>query len=279
MPMTQDDIRANYETYWKQIDTAAGADVAGLNNSSPIDDAALYPVYEQLIRDLNLNANGAVLDVGSGTGRWVRFFTERFTPVSLTGVDFAQASVDLLRKWHGADGRLQFQQADVTQPGWDLQARFDLVNIANVLFHIPEEDRFQRALANLARHLTPGGAIVTTEYLPRNTMRTEWMLVRSRYHFEHAVKAAGLRIAAIRASSFFGTDPMGIDGPDEGSRRLFNAVRQRTQMMLQGTRDPNTLGFLTQMMADVEHAALEFCRERIADVDMPAQKLVVLRRA
>ena len=278
MPMTQEDIRAHYEQEWKQHNDAAN-DASQLRNSSPVEDAILYPIYEQLIRDLNLNASGAVLDVGSGLGRWVRFFTERFNPISLTGVDFTLASVETLRKWFGADARLRFQQADVTAPGWDLQSRFDLINIANVLFHIPEEDRFRHALTNLARHLTPTGAIVTTEYLPRTSMRTQWMLVRSRYHFEQAVKEAGLRIATVRASSFFCNDPMGIDGPDEGHRRLFNVVRQRSSALFQGTRDPNSIQFFTQMLAEIEHAALDFCRERIAEIDMPSQKLVVLRRA
>ena len=66
-------------------------------NSNPVEDAVLYPIYEQLLRDLNVPVDGGrVLDVGAGSGRWVRFFTRRFTPARLVGVDFTRASVDLL---------------------------------------------------------------------------------------------------------------------------------------------------------------------------------------
>src|SRR5690349_5539850 len=102
MAMTQEDIRTHYEQDWKQRSDAAG-ELSQLRYSSPVEDAVIYPVYQQLIADLGLNANGAILDVGSGSGRWVRFFTERYQPVSLTGVDFTLASVEMLRKWHGAD--------------------------------------------------------------------------------------------------------------------------------------------------------------------------------
>src|SRR5262249_44658624 len=146
-----------------------------------------------------------VLDVGSGSGRWVRFFAERFGPGRLLGMDFAGPSVDLLRKWHAGSGA-EFRQADITAPGLNLGERFSLVNAANVLFHIPEQDRFARALENLARHLEPGGRIVTTEYLPRTSMRTEWMLVRSRYEFEALARAAGLRIISVRPFCFFAND-------------------------------------------------------------------------
>jgi len=278
MSMTQDDIRAHYEQEWKQKSDRAEAETQ-LAYSSPVEDAILYPTLIRLIGDLKLRAWGSVLDVGCGSGRWIRFYNERYKPQSITGVDFTQASVEMLRKWYGGDSRIHFQQADVTKDGWDLHSRFDLINIANVLFHVPEEDRFNRALKNLAKHLTEDGAIITTEYLPRTTMRTNWMLVRSRYQFEQAVRNAGLRIAGIRASAFFSNDPMGIDGTEDGARKLFNLVRQRSSLLMNSSNNDNTKSFITQMLGEIEHAAIEFCRERIAEIDMPSQKLVVLRRA
>ncbi len=89
MPMTQQDIRSHYEQEWKKKSDDA-LDVSGLSYSSPIEDAVLYPAYEKLIRDFGLAASdGRVLDVGSGSGRWIRFFTERFKPRSLLGIDFS----------------------------------------------------------------------------------------------------------------------------------------------------------------------------------------------
>ncbi len=278
MPMLQDDIRKHYETNWQRADESAEG-VEQLRYSSPVEDEVLYPAYRQLIGDLKLiDEDTRILDVGSGSGRWVHFFTSHFRPKKLMGVDFAAASVRLLNRWYPSTPHteLKFDVCDITKPELDLCERFDLINIANVLFHIPENDRYVRAVQNLANHLAPGGRIVTTEYLPRATMRTEWMLVRSRYEFEQIVHAAGLKIIDARAFCFFSNDPMGLDGPDGASRGHFNRVRGMTQQLLTSATDPGTRSFLIQMLAEIERACVGFARERIADVDMPSQKLVVL---
>jgi SAM-dependent methyltransferase len=224
---------------------------------------------------------GSVLDVGSGSGRWIRFFTARFKPAKLMGIDFTQASIDLLKKRYADIPQVQtnFRTADLTEPALDLGQKFDLINVMNVLFHIPEPDRFARAMKNLANHLAPGGRLVTTEYLPRTTMRTNWMLVRSRYDFEAAAAAAGLRIVAIKASGIFNNDPMGLDGPDISLRSQFNAVRTGMTQILALQMNDQTRQFFLDFLTGVETSVLNFCRERIAEMDMPSQKLVVLAAA
>jgi SAM-dependent methyltransferase len=275
MPLMQEDIRQHYEEAWKKVDESARDD-AGLVYSSPVEDAVLYPIYQRLISDLQVKVEGGkVLDVGSGSGRWVRFFTKRFTPSLLMGVDFAAASVELLKRRYTADN-LTFRAADITDPTLELGERFDLINIMNVLFHIPEQDRFASALKNLAKHLGPGGRIVTTEYMPRTTMRTNWMLVRSRYDMEQLVAAAGLRIVEIRAHSIFSNDPMGLDGPDAGIRNQFNIVRNTMIQVLASGLEAPARDFYIKFFGEIESSILNFCKERIAEVDMPSQKLVVL---
>ena len=278
MPLMQEDIRKHYEQTWKQADEVA-ADDTGLTYSNPVEDAVLYPLYQQLLNDLKVAVDGgSVLDVGSGSGRWVRFFTARFKPAKLMGIDFTQASIDLLKKRYADVPAVQtsFRTADLTEPALDLGRKFDLINVMNVLFHIPEPDRFATAMKNLANHLAPGGRLVTTEYLPRSTMRTNWMLVRSRYEFEAAATTAGLRIVAIRASGIFNNDPMGLDGPDTSVRGQFNTVRNGMTQILALQMNEQTRKFFLEYLTGVETSVLNFCRERIAEMDMPSQKLVVL---
>lgn len=278
MPMTQQDIHSHYDQEWKKKSDDA-SDISDLSYSNPIEDAVLYPAYEKLIRDFSLAANGRVLDVGSGSGRWIRFFTERFTPRSLLGIDFSESSIELLRKWGKEHkGSVEFRQVDITEPDLDLKCEFDLINVANVLFHIPEPDRFARAITNLIRHLAPGGAIVTTEYLPRCTMRTEWMIVRSRYEFQAMMEVAGLEIAGVRAVNFFVNDPMGIDGLDDGLRQQFNQVRGRIDSLLGSKLDENVMAFMIELLSTIEQTAIDFAREHLADTELPGQKLVVLRK-
>lgn len=283
MPMTQDDIRRYYETNWRSTSEGATS-TEGLAYSNTVEDSVLYPIYERLLRDLQVRVTGGrVLDVGSGSGRWIRFLLERFAPDTLIGIDFAQAAVELLGKWRPSapQTRIAFERADIadaslalTEPG-----TFDLINIANVLFHIPECEKFNSALGNLKRLLAPTGRIVTTEYLPRNSMRTEWMMVRSRYEFQASVEAAGLRIVDIRAGCFFSNDPMGIDGPAARSRGHFVLVRAAQQMLLDSPMTEENRRFFQALFVNIEQAALAFCAERIAPIDMPSQKLVVLGHA
>lgn len=281
MPMTQEAIRQHYEGAWQQKNDAASNEE--IRYSDPVEDAVLYPIYRQMIADQKVLANeGEILDVGAGSGRWIRFFLENFRPKRLMGVDYTQASVSLLRRWFPPEfapaTELAFSRVDICEPNLDLQHRFDLINIANVLFHIPEQDKFDHALANLARHLKPGGIVATTEYLPRTSMRTEWMLVRDRYTFERQVKQAGMRIVATRAFGIFTNDPVGIDGPDNGTRGQFNQVRHLMQTLRNAVGGADGAQFLTQFYSQIETAILSFCRERIPDMDMPSQKLVFLAK-
>ena len=278
-PLLQQDIRDHYEKAWAEVD--ASTDAGALNYSSPIEDAVLYPTYQRLLRDVNATVDGgSILDVGCGSGRWTRYFLDRYKPARYTGVDFARPSVDLLTRRYGtADGSVAFATADITQPDLDLGGKFDLINVMNVLFHIPEPDKFAAALANIGAHLSPRGVAVTTEYLPRQTVRTTWMLVRSRYDFAAAVAAAGMEIATVRASCFFSNDPMGIDGTDPIMLNRFHVVRGHFQRIMELPMNAEARTYFTQVLSDVDAAALEFCRSRMTEADLPAQKLVVLRRA
>ena len=280
MPMTQADIRTYYEKHWRERKEQA-RQVGDLGFSSPIEDRVVYPLYAQLLRDLAVRVDGGrVLDVGCGSGRWVRFFLENFNPALLRGMDITAESVELLKQWHGAAAgtELEYRQGDISSPELAIDEPFDCVNVGNVLFHIPEADKFTQALTNLARLVSPTGRIVTTEFLPRMTMRTEWMLVRSRYLFEEAVQAAGLRIVTIKAFSVFGNDPMGLDGPDAATRGHFHRVRNGVQNVLNSPFDEASRTYFVDLFAEIERALLAFCGERIADVDLPSQKLVVLAR-
>ena len=278
--MTQQDIRHHYETQWKNTSDAAG-DSSELSYSNAIEDAVLYPAYERLLDDLHATVtDGRVLDVGSGSGRWIRFFLDRWKPALLTGIDFTSESIELLRTWHGSgDTPVEFRQADITSTELDLGGTFDLINVANVLFHIPEPDLFAQALANLASLVDPQGFIVTTEYMPRVTRRSEWMMVRNRYAFEAACATAGLRIAMVRGFSFFANDPFGIDGPDDGTRLCFCKVRTAVSNLFSLPLDDQSRKFFVELFCEVERAAVSYARERVADVDLPGQKLVVLTKA
>lgn len=280
MPMTQADIHSHYEVEWKQKSESASGK-SELSYSQSFDDVAIYPRIIQLIADLGIRVDGGkILDVGSGSGRWIRFFLDRYKPKRLVGIDYTVASIDLLNKWEpqNTDTELKFSVADITDPDLDLGELFDLVNISSVLFHIPEQQLFIYALSNLKKLVTKDGYIIMNEYLPYASMRTEWMMVRNRYEFEQAVSAAGLRIADIRPCIFFGKAAMGADGIDGGVRSKIQAVRTKMDGVVNSNLDDSSREFFETFFAEIDDAILDFCSQHIAPINLPSTKLVVLKR-
>jgi SAM-dependent methyltransferase len=106
-----------------------------------------------------ISAPERVLDIGSGTGIWIDFWSRRGA-AQLTGVDLAAASVERLRSlWPAYD----FLQADIGDADIGLPGGNDVVSAMSVLLHIVEDARFRQAFANLAAALRPGGMLVLTE--------------------------------------------------------------------------------------------------------------------
>src|ERR1035441_273378 len=165
MPLMQEDIKEHYERQWKQSDDTARDD-AGLAYSNPVEDAVLYPLYQQLLSDLKVKVDaGNVLDVGAGSGRWVRYFLHRFKPALLMGIDFTTASIDLLQRRYAntAETKTLFRTADLTLPQLDLGQRFDLINVMTVL------DRLARR--GIVTRRKAGRAFVYAPSVSRDAMR------------------------------------------------------------------------------------------------------------
>ena len=51
------------------------------------------------------------------------------------------------------------------------------------------------------------------------------------------------------------------------------------KQLLSSQMNDQTRQFFVKFFVDLETSALSFCRERVAEVDMPSQKLVVLTAA
>jgi SAM-dependent methyltransferase len=103
-----------------------------------------------------------VLDLGSGTGFFVRWYASRGAVV--TGVDITTISVENLRR-DFPSGR--FVQADIGGEELALGAEdgFDVINVWDVLYHIVDDDRFERALRNAARCGRPGTRLIVSDVL------------------------------------------------------------------------------------------------------------------
>jgi predicted TPR repeat methyltransferase len=133
-----------------------------------------------------------VLDVGSGTGfyidRWKELGVKAIVGTDITGVAIAE-----LKRKYPSD---ELYQVDI---GGDLEnlenRRFDIVSAFDVLFHIVDDERFERAVRNIYSLLKRGGHFVFSDnFLHRETVRATLQVSRSLEEIEKILNAAGFRI-------------------------------------------------------------------------------------
>jgi 2-polyprenyl-3-methyl-5-hydroxy-6-metoxy-1,4-benzoquinol methylase len=102
----------------------------------------------------------SVLDIGSGTG----FYLDAWRALGvakLVGSDLTSAAVAQLTTRYPD---LAIHQLDIGAPDGRVQpAGFDVISIIDVLYHIVDDDRYERAIRNLAAMLKPGGTLLFTE--------------------------------------------------------------------------------------------------------------------
>lgn len=116
---------------------------------------------------LKPQANECILDVGCGTGAFLRLLRGRSGfPLHLTGID---ASEDMLEKARGDAGSISFQCGDASILPFG-SASFDAVVSILALHHMSEEIR-GRAIGEMARVLRPGGRIILLDlFRPKNRL-------------------------------------------------------------------------------------------------------------
>lgn len=133
-----------------------------------------------------------VLDIGSGTGHYVRLW-QRLGVRSVTAADLTDVVVDSLRASLG----VECHRLDIGEPlPASLQGRtFDLVSTFAVLYHIMDDERYEQAIRNIAALIRPGGLLVFTEnFVHGPTERFPNFVARRLEDVERMLAANHLRV-------------------------------------------------------------------------------------
>lgn len=137
-----------------------------------------------------------VLDVGSGTGFWVERWHELGVP-RVTGADLTDTAVQQLRGRFPQD---TFERFDVGSEDVPFApGSFDAISVVDVLYHLVDDDRYERAFRNLFALLAPGGVLVFSEnFLHGPTQRAEHQVSRSLAAIEDVLRRTGFEIVLRR---------------------------------------------------------------------------------
>jgi hypothetical protein len=91
----------------------------------------------------------------------------------------------------------------------------------NVLLHIVEPDRFERALSNMAAAVAPGGHLLLLEPMTTRTLATAEAgpaansLARPARAYFEPLRRAGLRLIALEPATAIGSDPIELGRPGD----------------------------------------------------------------
>ena len=193
------------EAYWEtRLRTRPDLRGTGHRGFSVAYNREMYAVATDRLRDALSKAGISlagtrVLDVGAGLGYFVECYVE-WGAAQVTGVDITQASVETLRRRYPAH---TFVQADISSPELSLPGDYDLVFAISILYHIVDEQRFERALAHLCSRVRPGGHLVLVDSFHKPLFPTApHTRLRALEAYVSVLDRFGFRVVALKPMYF-----------------------------------------------------------------------------
>lgn len=219
----------------------------------------------EVTRHIGDMSNMRVLDVGSGTGMYVDLW-KNLGVAEVVGSDFSEVAVDNLRGRFPAD---EVVQLDITEQdrSTDIYNRqFDVVSAMDMLFHIVDDDAYERAIGNLLDLLRPGGLLVFTEnFLRGATQHGEHQVSRSVDVIESLLRSSNATPVTRRPTFVLMNTPI-----DSHSRALHFWWRHLGATVRRGPRIANLLGGAVY--------GVESCLLRVGHYRGPSTKLAIWRK-
>jgi SAM-dependent methyltransferase len=148
-------------------------------------------VLDRALGDVRFDPDGrTVLDVGCGTGFFTAYYLARGARV--TGVDIAPTSIERLKVRHP---NARFELLDVGERA--PEGTYDLVNAFDVLYHITDDERWERALSGIAGALAPGGLLLVTDTFRDTPDLAEHNRMRSLPRYTRILESKGLEVEKL----------------------------------------------------------------------------------
>lgn len=188
-------------SYWEQrLARSSGLEGVGYLGLGHAFNTWMYrvrrAVFKRTVRGhVSALHTKSVLDIGSGTGEYLRCWQE-LGAARATGTDLTDTAVGRLRTEFPA---VDLFRMDITEGDERTVGAYDAVSCMDVLFHVVDDARLHTALLNMRRALKPDGRIFLSDNFVHHPEPSEThFVIRSLAQYEAALIAAGLRVVERR---------------------------------------------------------------------------------
>jgi 2-polyprenyl-3-methyl-5-hydroxy-6-metoxy-1,4-benzoquinol methylase len=207
------------DQFWeKRLSSISGLEGVGYAKLGPAFNKWAYKVRNAVfIREwkrLRLQSSPErVLDIGSGTGFYIALW-HKVHAHSVSGADITDTAVSNLKKTFPED---KFHKLDIGGDISEFMAHngtFDAVSCMDVLFHIVDDERYRRALHNIAALLKPGGLFLFSDnFVHAGTVRTQHQVSHSYTHLMKWLHEAGFEVVVRKPFMVVTNSPVDSKNP------------------------------------------------------------------
>lgn len=152
-------------------------------------------VFRRMLRRYRTEWSGIrVLDVGSGTGFYVREWLR--VGADVVGSDLTETAVSKLRQTYPDH---EFARLDISDGAAFAAESFEAISAFDVLFHIVDDERYAGALEAISSLLRPGGLFFYSDnFVHGSSVRIAHQVSRPLDEIERQLDALGLEVIERR---------------------------------------------------------------------------------
>jgi len=140
--------------------------------------------------------NKIICDIGSGMGFFINFYHIHKAKYIL-GIDITDISIEWLRNNYP---EYHFIRNDISKPSLyqKYNSKFDIINVFDVIYHITDDEAFERAIFNIAQLAKKDGFIFITDLFGAQTIQAaEHVKFRDKKTYQVTFKENNLDILCI----------------------------------------------------------------------------------
>lgn len=159
-----DNFANDYDTLLQKSISASGYEAAYF------DEHKIKTLFNDYYRDnRTAKSNIQIMNFGCGTGKSEKYINQYFTDCSVSSVDVSELSIGVAKERNRNFKNIQFLKFDKVEELASLNKKFDIIFVANVFHHIPEE-LHHITLKYLRSFLSPTGYLYVFEHNPKNPL-------------------------------------------------------------------------------------------------------------